>query len=230
MDSADFWHSFREATGLRDGIISITRIGFDSSRTHALVEARVDTVTPSWNMVAQMLLLDKSNGAWRIAIEDVGKGVTSGGWEGDRCVPVSPPNGLTRNAVESLDGDFIVTLEPDIGPRGTSKARMRFSRSPVVSSDGRVRPAPRVPGVFPLMFEVIDWKTGKPSGSLTLDFAVTGAGLTIGRRTDLMRVDGLYQGLTIRQVTDDGFFGSYESGVFGPNEFGHFCARRAPAG
>jgi hypothetical protein len=41
-----------------------------------------------------------------------------------------------------------------------------------------------------------------------------------------MQFDGFYQNLTILNITDSGFYGSFVAGVFGDSSFGYFCARR----
>jgi len=224
-DSARFWTAFKKIHGDRQGILSVTRIGFDHSKSRALVEAGVNFGMPRWDNPLRMFLLRKTNDVWRIEMRDVGDAVTSGEWDGARCVPVKPPSNLSRYSVATLQGDFDVLLVPTVGSTRPNRVRLRLS-SPWNDRLG----TPPKNSFYPNdpSLEVIDEKTGKPDEKRVLDFSLVGPGVTFRQATKWLRLDGYTQAMQIRRVDSTGFFGSWSAGVFAPSEFGHFCARRVP--
>lgn len=232
-----FWSAFRDRNGSDARIVAFTRAGFNSDRTQAIVEVRVDSAGPQWYNRSTMILLKKSDGAWKIESKDVGKIQREGFWTARGCVPVvAAESKITKSDVFDLMGDFIVTLVPSTGRDDTRSVRMRISRKPrdpleFRGRDGSItkRPYPATPNVehVPPVFEIIDEKTGKVDDAESMDFIVGGAGADIPRRVSTLRFDGYSQHLRVRSMNADGFVGSYSAGVFSENEFGVFCARRA---
>jgi hypothetical protein len=226
-DSALFWSVFRKMNGRGRGIVSLSGVGFDQEGTRALVEARLDTAMPAWRSPT-MLLLRKVAGRWRVMIDDVGKGATSGEWIEGRCLPVVSPPDPTKSAVDRLSGQFLVTMLENTGQEAPRPVLIRLwhafpKRAPLFTPKLPVEHANSKP---PLVFEIIDASTGKANEERSLDFMIRGGGTNVERNSALMRLDGYTYSLNIRRATSSGFFGSWSAGVYGPGAFGHFCARR----
>jgi hypothetical protein len=50
---------------------------------------------------------------------------------------------------------------------------------------------------------------------------------SVANRRDVVRFDGGYTALRVRELNADGFAGSWESGTRTPSARGYFCATRA---
>jgi hypothetical protein len=113
---------FRAAfPGSRD-IVFLTAIGFNRTRSEALVEA--GRTGRLYIERTRILLLRKVNGAWHIADDDIGRLGTTGSWKADRCVAAASPVSLpTRRELETLSGDY----ELEAMQNGTRKKRFSFS-------------------------------------------------------------------------------------------------------
>jgi hypothetical protein len=59
-----------------------------------------------------------------------------------------------------------------------------------------------------------------------MEISIIGIPRNVVRDPRIMQFDGFYQNLTILNITDSGFYGSFVAGVFGDSSFGYFCARR----
>ena len=124
---------FRAAfPGARD-VVYPTAIGFNRTRSEALVEAGKSTRL--YLERTQIMLLRKVNGAWHIADDDIGRLKTTGAWKGGRCVaaesPVSVP---TRRELGTLSGDY----ELEAMQNGIRKKRFLFSLK-IEPSDSNAR-------------------------------------------------------------------------------------------
>jgi hypothetical protein len=227
QDTALLWKVLRAVNGKTKSIVRLGAIAFDGGYRRALVEARLDTGV-SYGGETKMMLLRRSGDVWRVALEDVGKGVTSGEWSDKRCVPVQAPKFMFRGAVTALSGDFVVTMVQTVDRPETDSVRIRLVK--VLKHDPKWSNEPpfgkRSPSTVSTRFEVVDEATGEPNEHRSLDFWLDGEGLGIRRNSDLMRLDGYSRFLVIRRVTESEFFGSWSGGVFAVEEFGHFCARQ----
>jgi hypothetical protein len=114
---------FRAAfPGARD-VVFPTAIGFNRTRSEALVEAgRSSRLYPE---KTQIMLLRKVNGAWQISDDDIGRLKTTGAWKGDRCIAAaeSPASAPTRRELGTLSGDY----ELEAMQNGIKRKRYAFS-------------------------------------------------------------------------------------------------------
>jgi len=113
---------FRAAfPGARD-VVFPTAIGFNWTRTEALVEAgRSADLYPG---ETQIMLLRKVNATWRIADDHIGRVGTTGAWKGDACVAVESPVSIpTRRELATLSGEY----ELEAMQNGIRKKRFVFS-------------------------------------------------------------------------------------------------------
>jgi hypothetical protein len=225
QDSAQFWTSFHKMYGNAAAILSLTRAGLSSDRNEALVEVRTDTAHGGWNAKPSvMMLLRREGGVWKVMNSDVGLGDTSGAWENNSCVAVSPAGSVSRASIDALEGIFDLTLVESDGDARRRTARIRIGhllpprwKAPAGSRTGD--PMPRAHS-----FEVVDAK-GNVDGPRTTEFFLSYIPQNIVRSPDIIQLDGFYNNLKILSATAAGFYGSYVSGVFGDSEFGYFCAR-----
>jgi hypothetical protein len=226
-DSARFWPGFRQLHGSGSGIISISSVGFNRARSEALVEVRVDSTGPQWSDYSRMMLLRESGKKWRVVNDNVGgAGVqaTSGNWEHGKCVAVRSPQTISRAAVNSLLGEFDLTLvDAGEGRKTTMRVRIERNLPPRWSPGPSSTSKPLAP--LPRSYEVIA-AGGGADISKTEDLSITWIPRNIIRDPMLIRLDGFYQNLKISKVTNSGFYGSYVDGVFGDSGFGYFCAQR----
>ena len=230
-----FWAAFQKQNGKRAAILGVTRPAFSAEGTQALVEVRADsTARDDWRRLSRMMLLTKAERSWKVSITDVGKLQRSGRWSGNRCAPaIIERESVTKHAVAELVGDFLVTIVPATGRNGVRRARMRLSRKPrdpiAFLNPKRTYERPVPKGLaHPLpVFEIVD-ETGKLDDDAALSFFLEGAGQEIERRSSVMILDGFSQSLVIRELDTSGFSGIYAAGVYGPTEFGVFCAARIP--
>ncbi len=226
IDSVRFWAAFKKLNGAAKGIVSLGGVAFDESHTRALVEARLDTALE--RAPATMMLLQKMRSHWRVLISDVARTATSGESMGKRCLPVKAPSPPKKEAVVRLSGDFALVMVPASGSRGTSSAWLRLSPASQASI-GRSRqrfyaksPYTKAPPVF----EIIDETTEQPDESRSQVLWINGAGLEIRRKLGRSFGSEYSESLRILRVTSSGFFGNWAAGVYGPSEFGYFCALR----
>jgi hypothetical protein len=228
IDSALFYSAFRQLTGKGSGVLAVSSIGFDESRSRAALEARIDTAVGSWGPPT-MLLLRKVGDGWRLTNDDAGKEATSGEWVGNVCLPVKAPRDLKRDALEKLSGTFLVRFVETAGLRNGGSTLLRFAHEFPKPFDFAPRASTpnRAHKKQPLVFEIIDEDTRKADDERSLDFIVIGAGDYVARKSNRYQLDGYTTSLKILKVAPVGFFGSWSAGVFGPSEFGYFCARRA---
>jgi hypothetical protein len=124
---------FRDAfPGARD-VVYLTAVGFNRTRSEALVEAG-----QSGRLYVErtrILLLRKVNGAWRIADDDIGRLGTTGAWKGGRCVAAAPPvSAPPRRQLETLSGDYALEAMQN----GIRKKRFSFSLK-IQPSDSNAR-------------------------------------------------------------------------------------------
>ncbi len=221
-DSTRFWSVFHRVHGRRAGIVSVTRPGFDSGRTQALVEVRVDTSTIGRNgPPSRMMLLKKNHGNWTVESENVGSGISSGNWDGSKCVAVAPPSHTaTWYEALRLNGDYEISVVSTAGNLYAKTYRVH------IGYNAR-RPTPQGSARFivgPFSFQALDDR-GNYSEAATLDLSIEAEGTDIPRNSAVYMLDGYHHRLTILAITGSGFFGNFAAGVFADDEAGHFCAR-----
>jgi hypothetical protein len=221
-DSSQFWSSFKKFNGAGSAIVSLTRAGFNTARSQALVEVRLDTgfvrFAPG---PTQMMRLHKSDSTWEVDDDDVGKGATSGEWNGRTCEAVTPTGVVTWYDALKINGEFRIKVVSTAGNIYIRNYRVHIGRNkprPYMTSRG-----PRNMG--PFTFEAHDERGNYDEGG-TLDLYIMAEGTGIPRNTDVMMLDGYHHYLAIRRITKDGFFGSFSAGVFADDDAGHFCAER----
>lgn len=114
--------TFRFAFPGAPNVVFLSGVGFNRTRSEALVEAGK---SPSpYPEKSQLMLLKNANGTWRIVDEDIGKTRTTGSWKGDKCVVAEAPvESPSRSELESLSGEYeLVAMR-----NGTTKKRYMFT-------------------------------------------------------------------------------------------------------
>ena len=229
-DSTRFWKAFRTLYGERAAIAAVTRVGFNASRTQALVEARTDTAFENWmGAPSRMMLLEKRNDVWTIVNANVGQGTTSGAMEGTSCVASAAPSEKpSRSQIEALDGIFELTIVVAGVDERTEKMLLRIGHNmPARWISPRPGVTPEPPS-FPQSFELLN-ADGSVNPAGTMGISIIGMPRNVVRDPNIVQLDGVYENLTILSVTNAGFSGSYVNGAFGDSNFGYFCARRVSA-
>jgi hypothetical protein len=226
-DSVRFWRGLRALYGPHAAIAAVTRVGFNTSRTQALVEARLDTAHIDWMRgQSKMLILRKTNDEWVIVDDNVGAGTTSGAIEGNSCVASSAPSKKVSLAeIEPIDGLFELTIVASGLNERTQKMRVRIGHNlPArwIQPPAGVTSPPPSPGHS---FELLGLD-GRVDLERTMETGIDGISRNVLRDPAIIQLDGFYQNLTILNITDTWFGGSYVAGVFGDSDFGYFCARR----
>jgi hypothetical protein len=226
-DSSQFWTAFRRLYGDSAAIVSVTEVGFNVERTEALVEVRIDKAFKRWGgRSSRMMFLRKRNDTWSIENDNVAAGITSGASEGKACVPVSPPPAtISKSEIEKLAGRFELTLIGTGENERTTSALVRIGHNMPARWLQPPPSGPASPATFPQSFELID-RNGNVAASRTMGMSIIGIPRNVVRDPRIMQFDGFYQNLTILNITDSGFYGSFVAGVFGDSSFGYFCARR----
>jgi hypothetical protein len=226
-DSTQFWTSFRRLYGTSAAIVSVTQAGFNSERTEALVEVRTDKAFNPWDgSPSRMMFLRKKNDVWSIENDNVGAGTTSGASEGKACVATSPPAAtISKSEIEKLEGLFDLRLIGTGDSEPTTSALVRIGHNMPARWIQPRRSGSAPPATLPQSFELID-SDGNVDASGTMEISIIGIPRNVVRDPRIMQFDGFYQNLTILNITDSGFYGSFVAGVFGDSSFGYFCARR----
>jgi hypothetical protein len=221
------------------GVVFATAVGFNRSRTEALVEAGKSA--GPYPERGHVMLFRKANGSWRVADDDVGRLGTTGAWKGDKCVadasPVAPPS---RRELESLSGEY----ELDAMRNGIRKKRYVFSlarkppdsnsRFPILRSGQHSRLEALADGAIRLELPA---RVGRDSATprITLFYAGTIGFLHAGEPADRRDLEPEWS-FGVRRVTPSGFSGRWSnfSGTMHINERDgprplaasqYFCAR-----
>jgi hypothetical protein len=171
-------------------------------------------------------------------------GANAGQSDPQACSPVA----ATEASMDAsrLAGEFVVRLVASSGAKRGATADGRFELTPQDSAHRHLElPDGSVSSTYTLPL----------SGTAAVDFAAVGAVvpgdpgstdpespgvlvierpgqlmLRVGseaNRRDARRFDGAFTVLRVQQVTDQGFAGTWESGVDMDRSGGHFCANRA---
>jgi hypothetical protein len=171
-------------------------------------------------------------------------GANAGQSDPQACAPVA----ATEASMDAsrLAGEFVVRLVASSGTKRGATAEGRLQLTPHDSAHRRLKlPDGSSSSTYTLPL----------SGTASVDFAAVGAVapgdpgsadpespgvlvierpgqilLRVGseaNRRDVRRFDGAFTVLRVQQVTDEGFAGTWESGVDLDRSGGHFCANRA---
>jgi hypothetical protein len=164
----------------------------------------------------------------------------------EECRPVDAPF-TASTAWDSLSGEWRLTLVARSGPMAGRSAQGALTLQAQDSAQRRVdRPGPTVVtvpliGTTDIALEQVGavrlgnlssadpqqpgvaiWVSRSPDGAVS-------AVLRIGRepiRSDLIRIEGAYMALFLRQVSADAIRGGWASGVTTEQSSGYFCAQR----
>jgi hypothetical protein len=102
------WDLMKDAYPGTNAVISFSGVGFNSRRTEALVEVRVDSAMKDGG--GETILLRKTGAEWRLAVRHVDHGQTSGEWSGGKCEPTdAPAEPAGVAAVKKILGEFNIT-------------------------------------------------------------------------------------------------------------------------
>jgi hypothetical protein len=125
------WRAFSRVYTGSHGIVSLSKVGFDSQHTEAIVETQYDS---GGNITsAHLMLLRKDSGVWKIVRPDVAGEQTSATFRGGACVAVEAPGTIpSDNEVERLVGDFDL-VQTEL-PFGDGARRITF-RIRLVAND-----------------------------------------------------------------------------------------------
>jgi hypothetical protein len=165
-------------------------------------------------------------------------GANSGQSNPQPCAPVEAPSAAVD--ATKLGGLFDVRMVATAGMKRGSTAEGRLELRPhpgAHGSDSGSETTYPLSGTAELDFAAVGAVVpGDPGSSDSLSPGVLvlerhgGVMLRVGseaNRQDVVRFDGAFTALQVTQVTDDGFAGTWRSGVGTEESEGHFCASRA---
>lgn len=185
--------------------------------------------------------------AWRIGsvvlLAGCG-GANAGQSDPQACAPITATKDTTMHAA-GLDGEFVLRLVASTGSRRGESTEGRLQLKP---QDSAYRSLEQPDGSTSSIYSFPLY------GTAAVDFSAVGAAipgspesdeptspgvlviespnrvlLRVGseaNRRGVRRFDGAYTVLRIQQVTDEGFAGTWQSGVNTDQSGGHFCAKR----
>ncbi len=163
----------------------------------------------------------------------------------EACAPVEEVSGLSRLQVDRLAGEYELTLEATTGTaagRSTSGRLWLYPNEPemrgIRAAGGGVRSDASAPLYGASDIDVEDVGGLRLGDAMSRDPQSPGVLLLqqgeqlfirVGaeaNRRDLLRFDGGYFALRVREVDENGFAGSWSSGLMSASAEGHFCAVR----
>ncbi len=165
-------------------------------------------------------------------------GANSGQSNPQPCAPVEAPSAAVE--ATKLGGSFDVRMVATAGAKrgGTAEGRLELRpHTGAHGSSGGSETAYPLSGTADLDFAAVGAVVpGDPGSSDLLSPGVLvlerdgRVMLRVGseaNRQDVVRFDGAFTALQVTQVTEDGFAGTWRSGVGLEGSEGHFCASRA---
>ena len=112
LEIPSFWNAFHTLYGTTAKIVSLSRIGFNTAHTQALVQVLTAT---NASAKPQLVLLAKVEGRWRVERPAIEREENAASLEGGRCVWKSLPAAPVKPAIGGLRGQFRftqVTMSP----------------------------------------------------------------------------------------------------------------------
>ncbi|MGH8101301.1 MAG: hypothetical protein ACREIW_08380 [Chthoniobacterales bacterium] len=224
-DSTWFWSALGKVKPKGDEVASVTRAGFNRKHTEALVEVWSSSRKADYGDASTMFQFRRTAAGWIVANADVGRGVTTGAWEANACVPTAlHGQRATQLDIDRINGwfDFWLVEKAYADTLRTRRIRIGRDMPPRWPPPGKIVKNP--PAKLPRSYEVTD-RFGNVDVRATNELSIAVIPRNIIRDPDIMQLDGEYTNLKILRVTADGFYGTAISGAFGDSGFGYFCAR-----
>ncbi len=112
--SDQFWNAFESAYPRSEGIVSLTRAGFNESRSQALIEVTFES--RGWSPHSELMLFRRSSNKWRVVRRHIELEKFSGIFVNDNaCVLAAAPVADIPKVLREIEGLYRFTFVTDAG-------------------------------------------------------------------------------------------------------------------